>query len=124
MKLLPTRDADTGSGLTQRMMSENGTVEIGVYPDPGGARIRGGFAGAPECEIDWCCGDSRRHLESHYIAVCLYLMRREENENCFVGLPRTSNVEPCWEDNEFEKALTQAMLTIPGVYQSRPKKER
>lgn len=118
MKLINVNDDPHGTGLINRMESEGGLVEVGVYPVLFGARIRAGFVGFPYCEIDWCCGDSQRHLNSHMMAVCLFLMRREENMDCFDGLPETSRIKPCWKDEDFEKRLTEAMLSVPGITQS------
>lgn len=118
MNLFKAEDDPHGTGLTQRMVSENGLVEMGVYPVLFGSRIRAGFVGEPCCVLDWCCGDSEKHLLSHYTAVYLYLRRRSEDRSCFDGLPEVSSVKPCWRDEEFEKRLTKAMLSTPNITQA------
>jgi hypothetical protein len=115
MELLKADDDPHGTGLRSRMVSENGLVEMGIYPVLFGSRIRAGFVGEPTCVIDWCCGDSQARLNSHYAAIFLYLKRREEDHSCFDGLPKTSDIKPCWLDEEFEKRLTKAMLTTAGT---------
>ncbi|MEM1225880.1 MAG: hypothetical protein AAGJ40_09285 [Planctomycetota bacterium] len=119
MRLTSAPDDPTGTGLIQRMSSESGLVELGIYRSPtNGSSIRAGFVGMPHIEIDWCCGWSRRHIVSHYTAAYLYLSRRDETYRCFDGLPVRSVHQVCWKDDAFEKALTAAMLTVPGVSES------
>lgn len=116
MKLHAAPD-DPMTGLVSRLVSEGGTVEAGVYRVLYGYRVRAGFINSPVCEIDWCCGDNVKQLESHLVAAALFLRRRPEDEFCFDGLPKTSTVKPCWTDAEFEQRLTDAMLTIPEMVQ-------
>lgn len=118
LKLLPAPDDPLVSGLHQRLVSENSLVEMGVYPVLYGWRVRAGFVGNHASEIDWCCGDRLNQIWSHYTAIYLFLRRRPEDRDCFEGLPRTSEIKPCWKDEEFEKKLTAAMLTIPEVTQT------
>ena len=106
---------DSETGLINRLVSESGLVEIGIYRVLFGSRIRAGFVGDPVCQIDWCCGDVQHRLWSHYVAIYLILSRRDETTDCFQNIPPTSVIKPCWKDEKFEQRLTDIMLDVPGV---------
>lgn len=114
MKLISTTD-DSNTMLTQRLVSEHGLVEIGIYRVIFGWRVRAGFVGRPWCQIDWCCGNDPGQLWSHYVALTLLLRRRDETDDCFRGIPECSAVKPCFKDVEFEQRLTDLMLAVPGI---------
>lgn len=49
--------------MFQRIVSEDGTIEIGIHPVMFGFRVVGGYTKAQWYEIDWCGGaDQTRRI--------------------------------------------------------------
>ncbi len=49
--------------LFQRLVSEDGTIEMGIHPVIFGYRVRAGYVGNMFYELDWCGGDKQEDLE-------------------------------------------------------------
>lgn len=118
MKFTNAPNDPVQTGIIDRVVSETGLVEVGVYPVLFGYRIRAGYVGDPMCIIDWCCGDSSKMLHSHYVALLLILRRREESGGCFHGIPRTSAIKPCWKDKEFCNDLSRVLTSDGQITQA------
>lgn len=87
--------------LLHRRISENGLIEIGVYPVIYGYRIRAGFAGYMVCELDWCAGADWERVNRLYSIMMAILGQRPEGPDCFDDLPSQSRVKPFYNDQAF-----------------------
>lgn len=100
-------------GVHHRLGSESGLVEIFVYPVMFGFRVRAGFIGNRETELDWCAGDDWSNVERLYSICKAILSQREESDECFSGLPRCSRVKPFFNDRDF----TETVLRLAGDFE-------
>lgn len=99
-------EPDRRKGLYCRHVSENGLVEIGVFRVLYGFRIRAGFtSNKTNSRTDWCCGADWILVQAMYTILFSILELREENETCFEGIPRYSEIKPCYKDPEFQASL-------------------
>lgn len=105
MKLI---SADDFNELLYRQVSENNLIEMGVYRVLFGWRVRAGFCGQAYCQLDWCAGNNWKDAERLYSLCHAILLQREENKDCFDGLPTISKVKPFFNDLEFLKIVTEA----------------
>lgn len=101
---------DLHNKLFCRRVSSNVLIEIGVYRVLYGYRVRAGFVGALSCSLDWCAGANWSQVESLYTMCLAVLSSREEDRNCFDGIPPHSIVKPYFNDPEF---LKDVALLIP-----------
>lgn len=99
MKLISADDFT--NELLFRQVSENNLIEMGVYRVMFGWRVRAGFCGHSFCELDWCAGGNWKDLERLYSLCQAILLKRDENNNCFEGLPMISKIKPFFNDLEF-----------------------
>jgi hypothetical protein len=99
MKLISADDFT--NQLLFRQISENNLIEMGVYRVMFGWRVRAGFCGNFFCELDWCAGGNWKDVERLYSLCQAILLKREENDACFEGLPMFSNKKPFFNDLEF-----------------------
>lgn len=104
MKLLPAED-NIEEMLTNRLVSEKGLVEVGVYRVLYGFRVRAGFVGEMGATLDWCAGGEWLNVERLYSLCVAILSTREENRSCFDGLPRFSSIKPFFNDEEFVRII-------------------
>ena len=51
MKFIPAEDTED---IYQRLVSEDGKIEMGIYPVIFGYRVRAGYVGSMICQLDWC----------------------------------------------------------------------
>ena len=101
-------EAENTDDLLQRIVSEDGKIEIGIYPVIFGYRVRGGYVGNMWCEIDWCGGADQSQLELLYSIAKNIL----EDKGTFSGLPTVSRIKPFFKDDEFVTHIN-AMTTKP-----------
>lgn len=87
--------------LFHRVVSENNLIEIGVYRVMFGWRVRSGFTGAGTCMLDWCAGANWDDVERLYSLCYAILSKREENRQCYDGVPPFSHVKPFFKDLSF-----------------------
>ena len=80
MKFEPLPDA---IGSFHRLGSENGLVEMYVYPVMFGWRVRAGFVGSMSVELDWCAGDDWENVERPYSICHAILSNRLEDREAF-----------------------------------------
>jgi hypothetical protein len=92
---------------TNNMVSEKGTVEIGVWKVLFGFRVRAWFRGAGGAALDWCAGGDWKNVERLYSIALAILSKREENEICFEGLPSCSKIKPFFHDADFIEMVTR-----------------
>jgi hypothetical protein len=107
MQFYPATD-DSFTGLSRRLVSESGLVEIGVFQVMFGWRVRAGFCKSPCCVLDWCAGGNSDDLEKLYGICVAILSKRKEDKLCFDGLPGTSMVKPYFRDDDFVEQITRA----------------
>jgi hypothetical protein len=101
MKFQPANRDDV-RGLDSVRISEGGLVFVGVFGVLYGSRIRAGFcADRIGCTIDWCAGDNPVDVCNLYYALLDILSAREEDGDCFDGLPTHSEIKPVWKDEKF-----------------------
>lgn len=99
------------TGLFSRIESENGLIRIGVYKVIFGYRVRAGFSEDQlQVKLDWCAGDKWDDVERLYSLAYFILRKREENLDCFDGLPLVSKVKPFYNDIDF----TQTVCDLAG----------
>lgn len=103
MNLLPAEERE---GMVCRLVSEDGQIEIGVYPVMYGFRIRAGFNGYGCCELDWCCGAKQEAVEYVYSAL-KHILEQRTSDDAFKGLLRCSDIKPLFNDIPFFMWLVQ-----------------
>ena len=96
MKFVKADDQEEKS-MFQRIVSEDGTIEIGIHPVMFGFRVVGGYTKSQWYEIDWCGGSDQSQVELLYSIAKNIL----ENKGTFEGLPNCSRVKPFYNDREF-----------------------
>ena len=97
-----TSPDDDEKGLTHRLLSEHGVVEIGIFRVMFGWRVRAGFAENDTCCIlDWCGGGNWENVERLYALARSILSSRPEDYHCFDGLPASSLRKPFYNDPSF-----------------------
>lgn len=112
-------------GLVARQLSENGLVEVGIYQVLYGWRVRAGFvADRFGCVLDWCCGDSDKFLNGLYCSLLTILERRREDEDCFEGLPRTSDVKPAYKSPSFMQRIENLLQPPKKRRRGRPPRSK
>lgn len=65
--------ADSTQDLVYRRVSDDGKLELGIWPVLFGFRVRAGYVGRLVCEVGWCCGKEHAVLERAY-NLCLHLL--------------------------------------------------
>lgn len=104
-KFIQTKNTDV---YFQRLISEDGKIELGVYPVMFGYRIRAGFVGSFCSEIDWCGGNDQMQVELLYSIAKNIL----ESKGNFNELPICSKIKPFYKDDEFVEFIN-SMITKP-----------
>lgn len=105
MKFLEAED-DNENHLYQRLVSEDGKIEMGIYPVMFGYRVRAGFVGNGIYELDWCGGDDQKQLELLY-----YIMKNIlEYRGSFTLIPPSSMVKPFYNDEPFVNRINLMVL--------------
>jgi len=94
--------------IYQRLVSEDGKIEMGIYPVMFGYRVRAGYIGSMFCELDWCGGDDQAQLEILY-SIAKNII---EHNNSFEGVPTNSIIKPFYKDAEFVKKIN-SLVTQP-----------
>jgi hypothetical protein len=96
MKFKPAPDNDKDM-IYQRIVSEDGKIEIGIHPVMFGFRVRAGYVGNPWVHLDWCGG------ADHSAVEILYSMAKNilEAKGDFRDLPPCSKVKPFYKDPSF-----------------------
>ena len=92
----------------QRLVSEDGKIEMGVHPVVFGYRVRAGFTNRDWVEMDWCGGDDQGQVELLYSIAKNIL----ESKGNFSGVPMNSNIKPFYNDPQFVE-LINSMTTKP-----------
>lgn len=106
MEFHSVEDDLENTGQFFRRQSENGLITIGVFKVIFGYRIRAGFTkDLFGCYFDWCAGGDWSNVERLYSIALAILSQREENEDCFLGIPTVSKVKPFFNDTEFMKCI-------------------
>lgn len=96
MKFVKAPDHDENN-IYQRLVSEDGKIEMGIHPVMFGYRVRASFVGDGGCYLDWCGGDNQAQVELLYSIAKNIL----ENKGSFKGLPSCSRIKPFYNDSEF-----------------------
>ena len=124
MKFHSVEDDLENTGQFLRRQSENGLITIGVFKVIFGYRIRAGFTkDLFGCYFDWCAGGDWSNVERLYSIALAILSQREENEDCFLGIPTVSKVKPFFNDPEFVKCITK-LVDSNVIYSLTLQKER
>lgn len=85
----------------ERLISEDGRIEMGIYPVAFGYRVRAGYVGNQWSEIDWCGGADQGQVEMLYSIAKNIL----ENHGSFSGLPIASKIKPFFHDGDFVETI-------------------
>ena len=96
MKFLEAQD-DNENNLYQRLVSEDGNIEMGIYLVMFGYRVRAGFVGNGIYELDWCGGDEQTQLELLY-SIMKNILEARGN---FRYVPPSSVIKPFFNDHDF-----------------------
>jgi hypothetical protein len=103
------KTADDLSGqLFERLVSEDGKIEMGIHPVIFGYRVRAGYAGDMSYMFDWCGGDNQTQVEMLYSIAKNIL----EHKNSFAGVPVCSKIKPFYNDVDFVKHI-ESLVTQP-----------
>lgn len=117
MKLIPSKD-DPGS-LYKRLISEDGKIEMGIYPVIFGFRVRAGriesSGHSSWYDLDWCGGDDIKQIQLLYTICRTILEKRDSSSSLFSGLPPASRVKPFWKDEEFTDIITKAAGNLSPI---------
>lgn len=108
MKLIPTEDIP---GLYNRLVSEDGTIEMGIYPVMFGFRVRAGRVDrekgfALTYDVDWCGGADEAQVQMLY-AICRTILEKRNPQNAFDGIPGASKIKPFFKDSDFVDTVTK-----------------
>jgi hypothetical protein len=103
MKRIKLIKAMSTENFVCRLVSDDGKIEMGIYPVIFGFRVRAGYVGDLGCNIDWCCGADHRMLLFAYNA-CKKLLEEKGN---FGGIPPISEIKPYFKDSDFMKWLLE-----------------
>lgn len=101
MKFNPAEDDDTNL-LYNRIVSEDGLIELAIHPVIFGYRVRAGYVGDEYVHLDWCGGDNQGQVELLYSIAKNIL----ENTGSFKGLPGSSKIKPFYKDPDFLIKIT------------------
>lgn len=112
MKFSSAPDDEDGM-IFRRVVSENNLVEIGIFKVLFGFRVRSGFVGNLYYHLDWCGGGSWSDVQELYSIAHAILSKREENKNCFAGLPSISIIKPYKLDKDFLAIVTDLAGNYP-----------
>lgn len=96
MKFIAAED-DNQNQLYQRIVSEDGKIEIAIHPVMFGYRVRAGYVGNTYVHIDWCGGSDHSAVEMLYSIAKNIL----ENTGSFKGIPSHSKIKPYYKDVDF-----------------------
>lgn len=99
---------NTEAQLYQRLVSNDGTIEMGIYPVIFGYRVRAGYVDSMSFELDWCGGDDHSQVELLYSIAKNIL----EHKNSFNGIPTFSKIKPFYKDEEFVTQI-KSLVTKP-----------
>lgn len=105
MKFLPAEDG-IEQGLYQRLVSEDGKIELGIHPVMYGYRVCAGYTKNQWYEIDWCGGSDHANVEMLYSIAKNIL----ENKGDFIGIPSRSNIKPFFNDVSFVGAINSLVI--------------
>lgn len=115
MKFLPAED-DRLNQLYQRIVSEDGKIEIAVHPVIFGYRVRAGYVGDCYVHLDWCGGDDHSAVEMLY-SIAKNILEAKGN---FEGIPDRSNIKPYYKDVDFMKELMKLTTEPLEVVKLKP----
>lgn len=99
---------DNSAQIFERLISEDGKIEMGIHPVLFGYRVRAGYIGSMSYNFDWCGGDGQSQVEMLYSIAKNIL----EHKNNFEGIPVCSKVKPFYNDPEFVKHI-ESLVTKP-----------
>lgn len=105
MKFLEADD-DSENNLYQRVVSEDGKIEMGIYPVMFGYRVRAGYVGNEIYELDWCGGDEQQQLELLY-SIMKNILEARGN---FRDIPPVSAIKPFYNDEEFMHKVNMMVI--------------
>ena len=94
--------------LYQRLVTDDGRIEMGIYPVIFGYRVRAGYVDRMSYELDWCGGDKQEDLELLYSIMKNIL----EKNNSFTGVPMKSTIKPFYNDHLFVDFIN-SLVTKP-----------
>lgn len=120
MKFNPAPDDDNNM-IYQRILSEDGKIEIGIHPVMFGYRVRAGYVGDSYVHLDWCGGDDHSSIEILYSIAKNIL----EDRGHFKGVPSHSNIKPFYKDMEFMAEIMKhtteplQIVKLPPLWQFR-----
>lgn len=107
---------DTDPELFYRMESDDGRIEIGVYPVIFGFRVRVGYTGYGCYELDYCAGDKIQDIEALYSAVLTILTKYSGNFNVFPA----QKVKPMYNDPECWVKLLELIKDVEPIQVKTP----
>jgi len=119
IKFIPAEDSE----VYQRLVSEDGKIEMGIYPVMYGYRVRAGYVGSMCCELDWCGGDDQSQLELLY-SICKNILESKGN---FSNIPIRSEIKPFYKDAEFVEVINSLttkpleIVKLEPLYESKNK---
>lgn len=102
--------------LFQRLVSEDGKIEMGIHPVIFGYRVRAGYVGNMIYELDWCGGDDQEQLELLYSIMKNIL----ENKGSFVGVPVVSEIKPFFNDTKFVDLINSMVVKPLEIVRLKP----
>lgn len=115
MKFLPAED-DNINQLYQRIVSEDGKIEIAVHPVMFGYRVRAGYVGDSYVHLDWCGGSDHSAVEMLYSIAKNIL----EAKGDFKGVPSHSIIKPYYKDVDFMRDVMKLTTEPLEVVKLKP----
>lgn len=94
--------------LFERLVSDDGKIEMGIHPVIFGYRVRAGYVGEDFFMFDWCGGADQTQTELLYSIAKNIL----EHKNSFDGVPIFSKIKPFYKDKDFVKSI-ESLVTQP-----------
>jgi len=107
---------DISGHLFERLVSEDGKIEMGIHPVLFGYRVRAGYIGDMAYKFDWCGGDDQSQVEMLYSIAKNVL----EHKNGFEGIPPCSKIKPFFNDKEFVKEIESLVIKPLEIVKIQP----
>lgn len=120
MRFHAEEEKELFTGFKNRLVSDCGRVEIGLYQVFYGWRVRAGYVGEPTVALDWCAGDDMVIVSYLFNAAVLILSQRDGGDGCFNGIPGSSAIKPFYKDADFMRSLMDLIPKADGVETKNP----
>ncbi len=107
LKLIPAPDC-AEELLSQRLLSEDGKIQMAIHTVMFGYRVRAGYTDNFHYDLDWCGGADQTQVELLY-SIAKNII---EHKGSFEGVPGNSDIKPFFNDPAFLEKI-YSLVTMP-----------